>query len=300
MQRVASGTAKKTKCYELDGTLHRLEVLSQALRIIHGSRVKPMKLVVDSLAGGEFTLDISNISTVVEVKELIEKKKNIPVMEQRLLFGVLEPANTDPIQHDHATLVRQREVNVYEQLRTFLSDEDQHIQDFRSHFSSFIHDVLSPIKWIENCETEPCGCSIVTKHYAGKEPPSSTTCSALCANASKVVSHCRKQLNDIKDADLKRHREHVDELRQIHLHEKNAQADFSWFMHSCLFTCCLAPSAPPHDNNVHDLEAHCRRLLKESEQVRRDFTHWTTQAATQTKTTNCALHMPPPPEPGSP
>jgi adenylate kinase len=289
------------RCCTLTGTLQRQEVLAQAIDNIRRTekmQSRPGQITVETLAGQEFIFDVSNMSMVRELKERIQRDANIPIMEQRLLEGTREVSDWEPVPTcGRVTLVRQMEGNVYEQMRSLLRNIEDSNDSLRREVSSFSGEVASRANWTEDTQTQPCGCCTETKRYVGKDPPSSELCNRLCEQVSDQV---QKRLNAIKQDDMIRHRARNDELLQQYLAQQGAFNNFTQVWHGCFFACCLAPPAPPHDDEVYDLEAECRRCLNQIKTVRSEVTKAKMMAATQIDATKCDVHKPPPDEPSSP
>lgn len=267
------------------------------------------QLVVDTLGGSEVALDVSNVSTVGEVKDLIAKQTKllggVPTGEQKLLLGSKELANADllkdiDVTSQNVTLVRQR-MDQYEAMRQSLAEGEEEMQKFRAVLSVFAAEVSSSQNWIQSTHTEACGCCTTTKRYTGEDPPLPETGARMSSYVSSRVDLCRCNLRTMKEKKSEIHREE----QERRLEAARVEAESSWSgLWSVMFRGCTLDlvKSLPRDPNAQKLETQCKLLLEESWSLRSKLTSYTMQAATKTDKTLCDFHKPvaPPPEPGSP
>lgn len=242
-------------------------------------------------------LDVSGLSTVGQVKEVLESREGVPVREQRLLQGARELTDSEAIPQSRITLVRQRmaEDNEFEQMWDSLRECDEQVNSVWSSVSSFAVAVASPGSWTESTHVEDCGCRTVTKKYEGQDPPDATVCRETQQDVSRCVHSCRSQLKEITQQTRMRHRM---EQEQLFLQRAETMDAWTVLWEGFWFPCCMPPA--PVDDNVTGLEAHCENLLHQASETRDKLTIQTMKASTKTTKTYCDAHMPLPPEPGSP
>jgi len=289
-------------CVALSGELESQHVLADAKREVHRRRLKT-HLTVDTLSGKQVSLDVSNISSVGELKELIQIGEGMPVQEQKLLDNTRELADSESIPPSNITLLRQRKKHVrqgvtapeLEHLVSSLYDDSDAIATVRSEISPFIDAVKSSSSWVETWDRQECGCCTETKRYVGQDPPKAQMCSQLVEDVSRRVKACRNELARVESTRFEHHIDQASQKLDRAIQRMDVWNAF-WFR-LCL-PCCMDPF--PEQFDLAEVEALCADVLEKAEGTRKDLTSFTMQAATKTNKTLCCVHVPAHAEPLSP
>jgi len=283
------------RCVALNGELEKQQVIADAKREVQRQRLKT-QLTVDTLAGKQLRLDVSNVSSVGELKELIEIGEGVPVKEQKLLDSTRELANFEFIPQSNITLVRQHvAAGVFEDLIGSLRDGEDAIAAVRLEISPFINAVKSSQNWVETTDREECGCCTVTNRYVGQDPPKPQICSQLVEDILHRIIASREKLAGVQKERMRRHHDQAVQKLERAIQEMDAWSSF--WTRFC-FPCCM--DTCPEQIDIAEVEALCADVLQKAQGTRSDLTSFTMKAATKTTKTLCVRHEPPPMEPGSP
>jgi len=110
------------------------------------SEPKVKRLVVENLAGETVALDVASVSTIGEVKELLEHATGIPVKSQRLLLGLQELDIHDIVPTKNVTLVRTKSKEGEPYVRTKSKAEFEQREKQREHMMRKIREWSIPVR----------------------------------------------------------------------------------------------------------------------------------------------------------
>lgn len=283
----------------LDGTMEAYQVHARAKREVQRLRLK-RDLRVNTIAGDELILDVSNVATVGEIKGLIQAGEGLPVSEQKLLNGTSVLADADPLPEAvELTLVRQRPepTTEVETMVEALREAEDRVKEVNDQISPFLRAVQKEANWVETINRQDCGCCTVTKGYVGEDVPDPQTVASLVTTTHRLVSNHRARL---KAMNRERHQRHTEQERQRLLQQID-QMDldpFSAFWHRFCLPCNAWPL--PDQPDIMRAQELCSRVLESAEQTRNKLSTAMYKTATKTTKTLCDMHKPLPPEPGSP
>jgi len=283
----------------LDGTMETYQVHARAKREVQRLRLK-RDLRVNTIAGDELILDVSNVATVGEIKGLIQAGEGVPVREQKLLNGTSVLGDADPLPEAvELTLVRQRPepTTEVETMVEALREAEDRVKEVNDQVSPFLRAVRKEANWVETTNRQDCGCCTVTKGYVGEDAPDPQTGAELVTTTHRLVSEHRVRLQAMNQERHHRHREqeHQRLLQQI---DQMDLDPFSAFWHRFCLPCNTRPF--PDQPDIMRAQKLCSRVLQGAERTRNELSTAMYKTATRTTKTLCDMHKPPPPEPGSP
>lgn len=280
------------RCTSLAGDWPTQRLLDEAMRTIQKVPTAAAELTVATVCGRQAKVDVSRISTIDELKELIEKFFDIPAGEQKLVVGARVLGCSDRVPAEHVTVVRQKGSDEPPQcanVRESLAEVDEQIQAMEARLSVFFNEVASNAKWTSDSHVQPCGCCTVTKRYVGMDPPHQSLSTQLCFEVKYRVGHCKAKLSEVRRDQIARHREEQEAQNARQLQNMDS---FAAFFNQLFFSCTI--SFPPEDRALMNLQLDCDRMIARADRLRADHTVKSMETANQIDKTFCDEHKPKP------